>query len=186
MKKGSIYKRCYSKQWEKMFPVKSVESNKRAFYCIPCGRKFACGANGIGNVRKHCESVRHCQNVSPHTSETEYRESPLGLPPQSLVVAEVDEDIPRNLNLTVSMTNDNHSGHFSEQIFTNDSDATKLPDVFETRDQQTKELENNTVLDDVNVVALVEKSNKVYDCEQNMEIYRNIHPELNWIKEGKF
>ncbi|KII63898.1 hypothetical protein RF11_04567 [Thelohanellus kitauei] len=54
----------YEKEWEKLYPIKEVQSDIHSFFCIPCDRILSNRCAGISNVRSHCRSFRHRQNIS--------------------------------------------------------------------------------------------------------------------------
>ncbi|KII69831.1 hypothetical protein RF11_13057 [Thelohanellus kitauei] len=193
MKRQTRYFCFYDKRWEEMFPITHVKGNRHSYHCIVCKSTFSCAQNGIRNVKRHCESLRHSRKVTEKALGKRNRESICDVSTESPFQLPIYESRKRMLNSTFSITTVSEPALPDCETIISGIGDENVSQLFETSSQINEEtmLENINVNDSLNVMPLREMTTIVncivYNNEavpnQILAMDLNVEQEIKDIKE---
>ncbi|KII66938.1 hypothetical protein RF11_09742 [Thelohanellus kitauei] len=151
----------YKKEWEELYPIKRVESNKYAFFCVPCQTEINCAYNGVRSAKKHCETVKHSLNSAcSGTSESA----------SSLSTAENT----RRKDYSNSTDSKNRKTRSLDVKSIPKGSSIKSQDkLSESSNLQNNMLKTTIPLDDLNIMVLLKICKYKYGIDFNVELNKD-------------
>ncbi|KII63901.1 hypothetical protein RF11_04570 [Thelohanellus kitauei] len=193
-KKRKRVPRTYKKEWEKNFPIIDVHYDRHLFYCLECNCKCSCADKGLGDVRRHCKSFRHCRNVKNSELGIKTCNRNCGFPSKLLRCKDILETNHGHIKPPTSLSLNNMPDSSTAESPIKARSSKNLRKLFTSNIPQKEIiLDNNIVEKDLNVLQPVEKLQNVSDTNGNIDMGTdlnlqtgpNILKELRDINEGK-
>ncbi|KII61189.1 hypothetical protein RF11_11274 [Thelohanellus kitauei] len=162
----------YNKEWEKMYPITEVKSDKHAFHCVTCSRTISCADKGLRNVRRHCDTAMHRKTITDQMLGNKIPKLSLIDSPRLAFIKSTPTTGLRILNTTPSPTRNNASGSPVAQSSPKTCVSKNLPKLAPTPILPNIEKKSNinNLEDSLNGMGLLEKYKFAHGLARKMEV----------------
>ncbi|KII61193.1 hypothetical protein RF11_11278 [Thelohanellus kitauei] len=170
--KSNARHRFYNKEWEKMYPITEVPSDRHAFHCVPCARTISCADKGLRNVRRHCETSMHRKTITDQMFGTNIPRLSVINSPGLALNKSTPAASSRILNTTPLSTINNTTGSPAAESTPKVCVSENLPKLAKTPIPQNKEkkFNINNLEDNLNGMELLEKYKFAYGLARKVEV----------------